>query len=200
MVRSKLLFMGVITVTAFGAHAAAAEVLIGVAGPMTGTNAWFGEQMERGAALGVADLNAAGGVLGQQVQLITADDFCDPEQAVVAAKKLVSDGAIFVDGHYCSGASIPASAGYEAAGVLMISPASTNPMLTELGRANVFRVLNRDDANGGLIGNYLADHWSGDKIAILHDNTAYGKGAAEEVKKSLSGRGVTEAIYQAYVP
>src|SRR5918996_3273344 len=120
--------------------------------------------------------------------------------AVVAAKKLVSDGAIFVDGHYCSGASIPASAVYEAAGVLMISPASTNPTLTELGRANVFRVLNRDDANGGLIGNYLADHWSGDKIAILHDNTAYGKGAAEEVKKSLSGRGVTEAIYQAYVP
>jgi branched-chain amino acid transport system substrate-binding protein len=82
----------------------------------------------------------------------------------------------------------------------MISPMSTNPMLTELGRANVFRVLNRDDANGALIGNYLADDWSGDRIAILHDDTAFGKGAAEEVKKNLNGRGVTEAIYQAYVP
>ena len=108
---------------------------------MTGKDAWFGEQMQRGAALAVADLNAAGGVLGQQVQLITADDFCDPEQAVAAAKKLVSDGVIFVVGHYCSGASIPASEIYEAAGVLMISPASSNPMLTELGRANVFRVV-----------------------------------------------------------
>ena len=113
---------------------AGAEILIGVAGPMTGTDAWFGEQMERGAALAVADLNAAGGVLGQRVQLITADDFCDPEQAVAAARKLVSDGVIFVAGHYCSGASIPASKVYEAAGILMISPASTNPMLTELGR------------------------------------------------------------------
>ena len=94
--------------------------------------------MERGAALAVADINAAGGVLGQQVQLITVDDFCDPEQAVAAAKKLVSDGVIFVVGHYCSGASIPASEIYEAAGVLMISPASSNPMLTELGRRQRF--------------------------------------------------------------
>jgi branched-chain amino acid transport system substrate-binding protein len=88
---------------------ARAEVLIGVAGPMTGTLAWYGEQFERGAALAVADLNAAGGVLGQQVRLIAADDFCDPEQAVAAAKKLVSDGVILVVGHFCSGASIPAS-------------------------------------------------------------------------------------------
>ena len=63
-----------------------ADVLIGVADPMTGGLAWFGEQMERGAAQAVADLNAAGGVLGQQVQLITADDYCDPEQAVAAAR------------------------------------------------------------------------------------------------------------------
>ena len=71
---------------------ARAEVLIGVAGPMTGKNAWFGEQLQRGAAQGVADLNAAGGVLGQQVRLITVGDFCDPGQAVAAAKKLVSAG------------------------------------------------------------------------------------------------------------
>jgi branched-chain amino acid transport system substrate-binding protein len=179
---------------------ARADVLIGMAGPLTGKDAWFGEQMERGAELAVAEINAAGGVLGQQVRLITADDFCDPEQAVAAARKLVSDGVILIVGHYCSGASIPASEIYEKAGVLMISPTSTNPMLTELGRANVFRVLNRDDANGAVIGNYLADHWSDKKIAILHDDTTYGKGAAEEVKKNLNRRNVTEAIYQAYVP
>jgi branched-chain amino acid transport system substrate-binding protein len=150
--------------------------------------------------MAVADLNAAGGVLGEQVQLITVDDFCDPEQAVAAAKKLVSDGVIFVAGHYCSGASIPASEIYEAAGVLQISPASTNPMLTELGRANVFRVNFRDDAAGIVVGNYLADHWFDKKIAILHDDTVFGRGVAEEAKKNLNRRGVTEAIYQAYVP
>jgi branched-chain amino acid transport system substrate-binding protein len=196
----KLLVVSIIWIAALCARAAEADVSIGVAGPMTGKDAWFGEQLERGAALAVADLNAAGGVLGQQVQLITADDFCNPDQAVAAARKLVSDGVIFVVGHYCSGASIPASAVYEAAGVLQISPASTNPMLTELGRANVFRVVNRDDANGILVGNYLADLWPDKKIAILHEDTTYGKGVAEEVKKNLNRRGLVEAIYQTYVP
>jgi branched-chain amino acid transport system substrate-binding protein len=179
---------------------ARADVLIGMAGPVTGKLAWFGEQMERGAELAVADINAAGGVLGQQVQLITVDDFCDPEQAVAAVKKLVSDGVIFVAGHYCSHAAIAASAIYEAAGVLRISPASNSPILTELGRANVFRVVPRDDADAIMAGNYLADHWADEKIAILHDNTTWGKGIAEASKKQLNHRGVTEAIYQTYVP
>ena len=78
----------------------------------------------------------------------------------------------------CSGASIPASEIYEAAGVLMISPYSSNPVLTELGRANVFRVVPRDDTLGIVAGNYLANHWSDKKIAILHDDTVYGKGVA----------------------
>ncbi len=165
---------------------------------MTGKEGWYGEQMQRGAALAVADLNAKGGVVGQQVQLITVDDFCDAEQAVAAAKKLVSDGVIFVDGHFCAGASIPASEIYAAAGVLMISPASSNPMLTELGRANVFRLENRDDAVAKLCGNYLADHWADKKIAILHDNTVFGKDSAELTKKQLNCRGVTDDA--AYVP
>jgi branched-chain amino acid transport system substrate-binding protein len=200
MVRSRLLFVSVISIAALCATTATAEILIGVAGPMTGKDAWSGAQLERGAEMAVADLNAAGGVLGEQVQLITVDDFCDPEQAVAAAEKLVSEDVIFVVGHYCSGASIPASEIYQAAGILQISPASTNPTFTELGRSNVFRVVNRDDANGVVIGNYLADHWPDKKIAILHDGTTYGKGAAEEVKKNLNRRGLTEAIYQAYVP
>jgi branched-chain amino acid transport system substrate-binding protein len=199
--RARAVVLAVAIVLApLGVRAAAAEILIGVAGPMTGKDAWSGAQMERGAKLAVVDLNAAGGVLGHQVQLITADDFCDPEQAVAAAKKLVSDDVILVVGHYCSGASIPASEIYEAAGVLQISPASTNPLLTELGRSNVFRVVNRDDANGVVVGNYLADHWPAEKIAILHDNTAYGKGVAEEVKTNLNRRGLAEAIYQTYLP
>jgi branched-chain amino acid transport system substrate-binding protein len=179
---------------------ARADILIGQAAPLTGKEAWFGEQMERGAALAVADINAAGGVLGQQVELITADDFCDPEQAVAAANKLVSDGVIFVVGHLCSGASISASEIYATAGVLMITPSSSNPTLTELGHANIFRLAFRDDAVGPVIGNYLADHWPDQKIAILHDNTTMGKGLAELTKEHLNRRGVREAIYQAYVP
>jgi branched-chain amino acid transport system substrate-binding protein len=179
---------------------ARAEVPIGMAGPITGKNAWFGEQMERGAAMAVADINAVGGVLGQQVQLIRVDDFCDPEQAVAAAKKLVSDGVVFVAGHYCSMPRSRHRKSTKRRGYLLISPASVNPMLTELGRANVFRVVPRDDKDAIVAGNYLADHWSDKKIAILHDNTTWGAGIAEATKKQLNRRGVTEAIYQTYVP
>ena len=161
MVRRKWLFVSAILIAALCATNARADLLIGLAGPITGAMGWFGEQLERGAAQAVAELNDAGGVLGQQVQLITADDFCDPEQAVAAAKKLVSDGVVFVAGHWCSHASISASEVYEAAGVLMISPGSVNRTLTELGRANVFRLYHRDDAEGRKAGNYLADHWAG---------------------------------------
>jgi len=173
--------------------------MIGVAGPMTGTNAWPGEQMQRGAELAVADINADGGALGEQIELIAADDYCDPDQAVAAARSLVDQGVALV-GHYCSGASIPASDVYEEAGVLQISPASTNPMLTERNRANVFRVIGRDDAFGFTDGNYLADHWGGQNIAILHDDSVFGKGLADETRKQLNNRGVTETIYRTYVP
>lgn len=189
----------VVLATALSCNARA-EIPIGAAGPLTGPQAWIGEQMQRGAEMAVADLNAAGGVLGQQVRLTNADDFCDPGQAVTAAQKLVSDGVVFVVGHYCSGASIPASKVYEAAGVLQISPGSTNPILTDQSRANVFRVIGRDDAQGVVAGNYLADRWGDKKIAILHDNTTYGKGLADETKKQLNKRNIGEAVYKAYTP
>ena len=72
--------------------------------------------------------------------------------------------------------------------------------MTELGRTNVFRVMHRDDSVGFVAGNYLADHWPDKKIAILHDDTTFGKGVADEVKKNLNRRGVAEAVYRAYVP
>jgi branched-chain amino acid transport system substrate-binding protein len=196
----RLAALAVVVFTASLGGPAGADVLIGLAAPITGKNAWFGEQLQRGAELAVADLNAAGGVLGQQVELITADDFCDPDQAVVAARKLVSDGVIFVVGHMCSGAAVPASEIWAAAGVLMISPMATNPMLTELGRANAFRLAHRDDATAIAAGNYLADHWSGKNIAILHDDTLFGITIAELTKEQLHRRGLTEALYLAYVP
>jgi branched-chain amino acid transport system substrate-binding protein len=195
-----LIAMIVLVLAAIASDSARSEILIGVAGPMTGKDAWYGEQMQRGAEQAAADLNAAGGVLGQQVRLIAADDVCDPEQAVAAARKLVGDGVVLVVGHFCSSASIPASAVYEAASVVMISPASTNPVLTEQGRANVFRVTGRDDVQGVVAGDYLANHWHGKKIAIFNDNSIFGKRLADETKRQLNKRGVAEAIYQSFTP
>ena len=111
---------------------------------MTGKNAWFGEQMERGAALAVADINAVGGVLGQQVQLTTADDFCDPEQAVAAAQKLVSEGVIFVVGHYCSACRDPGIRSLRGGG-RPADFAGVDQSDSDRAGGNVFRVVPRDD-------------------------------------------------------
>ena len=180
------------------AGGAQADINIATAGPMTGQYASFGEQMKRGAEMAVQDINAAGGVLGQKLKLSIGDDACDPKQAVAVANQMVSQGVVFMAGHFCSGSSIPASKVYEEEGILQISPASTNPKLTEEGGDNVFRTCGRDDQQGIVAGNYLADKFGGKKIAVLHDKTAYGKGLADETKKQLNARGMKEAMYEAY--
>jgi branched-chain amino acid transport system substrate-binding protein len=128
------------------------------------------------------------------------DDACDPKQAEAVARQLVSQGVVFVDGHVCSAASIAASPIYEAAGVIIISPASTNPTFTEQGRSNVFRLIGRDDQQGVVAGDYLADHYAKKKIAIVNDGQVYGLGLAEQTKKQLNRRGVAEAMFESYAP
>src|SRR5918993_3212714 len=96
-----------VAITMFAAviGCARAEIRIGTAAPMTGPYSWAGERYQLGAGLAVDDLNAKGGVLGERVELIVGDDFCDPDQAVALARKLVSDRVVFVAGHWCSHAS-----------------------------------------------------------------------------------------------
>ena len=177
-----------------------ADIKVGVAGPMSGTYAWFGEQMQLGAELAVADINASGGVLGEQLELLVGDDACDPPQAEAAAKLLVSEGVVFVNGHWCSSSSIPASVVYGDAGVLMITPASTNPKVTDEGGPHVFRQSGRDDKQGIVAGDYLAENWGDKKIAFLHDGTTYGKGLADATKAQLNAKGVSEAMYEMITP
>ncbi len=180
--------------------AANAQIRIATVGPMTGNYAAFGAQMKAGAQQAVDDINKAGGLLGQQLALEVGDDACDPRQAVSVANEMVSRKVVFVAGHYCSGSSIPASKVYTEEGVLQISPASTNPAYTDQGAWNTFRVCGRDDQQGEVAGKFLADHFKEKKIAILNDNSAYGKGLAEETKKNLNANGVTEAMFATYTP
>ena len=184
----------------FNATSAYADIVIATAGPMTGQYATFGEQMKRGAEQAVADINAAGGVLGQKLVLKIGDDACDPRQAVSVANQFVNDGVVFVAGHFCSGSSIPASKVYTEEGILQISPASTNPKLTDEGGDNVFRVCGRDDQQGAIAGKYIAEHYKGKNIAIIHDRTAYGQGLAEETQKALHKAGAKEALFESYTP
>jgi branched-chain amino acid transport system substrate-binding protein len=182
------------------APVAAADIVIGVAGPMTGSEAAFGEQFKRGAEKAVANINAKGGLLGKKVQLLVMDDACDPKQAVSVANELVSRGAVFVAGDYCSGSSIPASDVFAEANVIQITPASTNPKFTERGLTNVFRVCGRDDMQGPTAANYVVKNFPNTRIAVVHDKSSYGKGLADEFQKSLNGQKVKEVMYEAVTP
>lgn len=190
-----LLLAALVFLCAGSAHA---DIKIAVAGPITGSDAAVGDQMKRGAAMAVADINAHGGLLGQKLSLDVGDDACDPKQAVAIANKFAVSGVVFVAGHYCSSTSIPASAVYADAGIIEISPASTNPAYTDdptkKGWINVFRVCGRDDVQGKVAGTYIATHMKGKPVAIVDDKTTYGKGLADETRKALRAAGVKEVL------
>lgn len=183
---------------AFSGTASAQDISIGVAGPMTGQYASFGTQLRNGAEAAVADINAAGGVLGKKLKLEVGDDACDPKQARAIAEKFANAKVPFVAGHYCSSSSIPASEAYAEGGVLQITPASTNPTFTERKLWNTFRVCGRDDQQGTVAGEYVAKNFKGKNVAILHDKSTYGKGLADEMKKALNKAGTKEKMYEAY--
>jgi branched-chain amino acid transport system substrate-binding protein len=200
MIRRKLLVLSIVSGALLHAPASDAEVLIGLATPLTGHMAWAGASNQVGAESAVADLNAKGGVLGERIEMLVVDDACDPDQAVAAAQRLVDAGVVLAIGHHCSIASLPASGVYAKAGALMISPFSTNPKLTEQGFPTVFRICGRDDVQGGVAGDLLADRFGEKSIAIVHENAVYGQGLAAETKKRLNERGVAEVMLEAIEP
>ena len=175
----------------------AQDIAIGLVGPMTGGEAQFGRQMRNGVEQAVADINDAGGVLGRRVTLEIGDDACDPKQARSVAERLAGKKIPFVVGHYCSSSSIPASEAYFESGVLQISPASTSPLFTERQLWNVFRVIGRDDQQGLVVADYIARNFRGKNVAILHDKTSYGKGLADQTKRTLNAAGVVEKQFDA---
>ncbi len=178
-----------------GLSPALADIKIGIGIPVTGSSASFGEQVRRGVEQAVADINAKGGIAGEKLVTIIGDDHSDPKEGISVANKFIGEGVKFVIGHFNSGISIPASKEYAEGGILEITPGSTNPRLTDEGDWNIFRTCGRDDQQGPAAGRYILAHFKDKRIAIVHDRTPYGKGIADEVKKTLNAGGLTEVFY-----
>jgi len=178
------------------AGTAAAQVKFGVGGPITGPSAATGAQMKNGVDQAAEDINKTGGILGQKITVSYGDDVSDPKQGVSVANKFVADGIKFVIGHYNSGVTMPSSEVYQENGILAITPASTNPKVTERGMWNIFRVCGRDDQQGAVAGAYILKHFKGKKIALVHDKTTYGKGLADEVRKAINKGGMKDVLYE----
>ncbi|HTN27051.1 MAG TPA: branched-chain amino acid ABC transporter substrate-binding protein [Burkholderiales bacterium] len=172
---------------------AALEVKIGHVGPLTGAIAHLGKDNENGARLAVEEANAAKVKIdGKDVKFtfVAEDDQADPKVGTTVAQKLVDAKVNGVVGHLNSGTSIPASPIYNGAGIPVISGSATNPKLTEQGFKTQFRVVGRDDQQGPAIASYLAANKKPKLVAVIDDATAYGKGIADEVEKTLKASNI----------
>ncbi len=173
-----------------------AQIKMGVGGPITGSDAAFGAQLKNGVEQAVSDINSAGGVMGQKIELSVGDDAGDAKQGRSVANEFIGEGVTFVVGHFNSSVTMPASDAYNEAGILEITPASTNPQITERGLPMLFRTCGRDDQQGAVAAAWLIAHDKDKKIAIVHDKSTYGKGLADETRKALTAAGVHDVLYE----
>jgi branched-chain amino acid transport system substrate-binding protein len=177
------LFLAVCT---FSPALAGDTIKMGVAGPHSGDLASYGIPTVHAAELVVKDINAKGGVLGKQVELLVEDDVCKPEVAANIATKLISEKVDVVLGHICSGATKAALGIYKDSNIIAMSPSATNPALTQSGEyPNFYRTIASDDAQARLEVDFALNVLKLKKIAVLHDKGDYGKGLAEFAKTFL---------------
>lgn len=178
-----------------GPGIAADTIKIGIVGAHSGDLASYGLPIVKAAKLVVEDVNAKGGILGKQVEVIAEGDVCKPELATNTATKLVSQGVVAVVGHVCSGATKAALDTYKDAKIVAMSASATNPDLTQSGKhPNFFRNIASDDAQARLEVDFALDTLKLKKIAVLHDKGDYGKSLAEFAKTFIEKSGKGEVV------
>lgn len=183
-----------------GAPGEGGPIYVGVAGPMTGDLAQFGEALRNGATLAFDEVNAEGGILGRRIEIVVGDDMARANEGVNVARNFARDarGIVAVLGHFNSGVSIPAGEIYNQAGIVMITPASTNPAVTGPGKPFVFRNIPNDAQNGEILAQFVVGDLGAKRIAIYFANNEYGKGLAAVVREKAGTLGaeiVAEAPY-----
>jgi branched-chain amino acid transport system substrate-binding protein len=199
MFKAAILCLAAIAAVAGGP--ARADIVIGVAGPMTGTFAVLGTGMRDGAAAAVADINRAGGVNGQMLQLETMDDSCNPKTADAVANQLAGKRAVMVVGHLCLAASLAAAPVYFANRIVEISPGTTWPAYTDARPGiGIYRLAARDDAQGPAAGAFLAKRFADKAVAFIDDKGPYGKTLADGARTAMNAAGKREAFTAQFDP
>ncbi len=195
--------VGMVMIVAIAGIGLAADTIkLGVAGPHSGDLASYGIPTVKAAELVVKKVNAKGGVLGKQVELLIEDDVCKPEVATNTATKMASQKADVVLGHICSGATKAALGIYKDSKIIAMSPSATNPALTQSGDyPNFYRTIASDDAQAKLEVDFALNNLKVKKVAVLHDKGDYGKGLAEFAKSFLEKSGKADMVlYEGITP
>jgi len=179
--------------------AAADPIKIGLLAPLTGSWASEGQEMKRNVELLATEVNARGGLLGRPLELVVEDDGGDPRTASLAAQRLTTRGVVAVIGTYGSAVTEATQSILDEAGVIQVANGSTAVRLTEKGLPHFFRTCPRDDEQGR-VGAALVEKMKAGRVALLHDNSAYSKGLADEIAALLKARGVNLVFFDALTP
>ncbi len=178
----------------------ASEILVAVAGPMSGQYAQFGKNMLAGAQLAVDNINATGRIGKRKLKLLIENDACDRVQATRIAEQLVKQNVALVVGHHCDSASIAAAPVYAAASIVQISPSTTEASFTDKRAGpTTFRLAYRNEDEGVVSGTYLAERFAGKRVAILHDRTVVGIQLSAQTKKAMNAAGLVETLYSGFI-
>lgn len=166
---------------------AQAEILIGIAGPLSGPNSAYGNELRVGASAAVSAINAAGGINGEPLAVIEGDDACDGKRALEVSKTFASRDVRMVVGHFCASASLAAATVYNSAGILMLNPSVTSPDLTSKNLWNVFRLTGRDDMQGEIAANRIKVEAQGSDVFMITDGQADTAGLTKKFLDALPG-------------
>jgi branched-chain amino acid transport system substrate-binding protein len=199
------LFMGLVLGLAlvFGitTGAMAGNIRIGVAGPFTGNLASYGDNIKAGTSLKLKEINDAGGIKGQKVELVWGDDLCQPKDAGTVGAKFAADKSIVaVIGHVCSSATLAAMPIYVRAGLPSISATSTNPTIVDVAKGWFFRNCYTDDFQGKYLASYVVPKLLGkNKVAIFYENNDYAIGLKDSFMAGAKSAGVNVTGAEAYM-
>lgn len=172
-----------------GAPADTSPIVLGMAVPTSGSSSAIGPYMSNGAKLAIQEINQAGGVLGRQLELKVEDEACDPQTAVAAANKLVSDEIAVSIGGYCSGATLPTLPVFARAEIPMIIPAANSDDLVKAGQENVFLINGTGTQQADSALKWMQEKGA-TKVALMDDNTSYSKNIASTTAGDLEGSGI----------
>jgi branched-chain amino acid transport system substrate-binding protein len=185
-----------VTVPMAGDAQGKGTVKIATQSPLSGGQAALGEGIKLGTQLAIEKLKGPLEKAGWKVELVPFDDQAKPDVGVANAKNIIADKDIMVViGHLNSGVAIPSSEVYKEQTLAMISPANTNPTVTDRKLPNVNRVCGRDDVQG-VVGSEFAKGQNAKSVYVIHDKTAYGQGIADFFKADAEKKGLKIAGFE----
>jgi branched-chain amino acid transport system substrate-binding protein len=183
-------------VLALGLASAQTVIKIASVSPLSGPQSSLGESIKLGAQLAIEEAQPRFKQMGFDLQFAPQDDQATPDVGVAVARRIVNDADLLgVVGHLNSGVAIPSSEVYKDTNLVMVSPANTNPRVTDRGYLSVNRVCGRDDVQGPVGAEYAVKTLKKTKLFVIHDKTAYGQGLAEAFANRAKELGATVVTF-----